>query len=364
MKIAIDAHFLSKVSQGTGTYTFQLLQALYNELEPNDLVYLLNKEDITSVIKNPQYRWGKLISNKTPINVLFGLIKAMHDVDIIHTNYLCPLFSPTGTKRIITIHDILFKTHSVFFPSKLSCGIDLLTRSCLERADKIICVSKYTRDMLVKFYPFVRKKCDVVYEAPSNDFYVLKEDVSPILKNWGITRPYILFVGRFAPMKNLEKLIDIYSCDEKIKKKYDLVLVGKFDKSFPNKKLEDALFKNNNIKVLSGKSNTELNMLYNMAEMLYFVSHGEGFGLPILEAMAAGCPVLTSNATACKEIASHAAILANPQSVDDIHKQMTLLLNSNHLREELRCKGREHSSEFSWQKCAKETYDIYRSLVD
>lgn len=360
MKIAIDAHFLSKISQGTGTYSFQLLNALQEELCQDDLIYLLNKENITSLFDNPQYKWGKVFSNKTPINVLFGFMKIMRDVDIIHTNYLCPLFSPIDTKRIITIHDILFKTHRQFFPNKLSWGVDLLTHSCLQRANMIISVSNYTRDMLIKYYPFVREKCEVIYEAPSNDFHVLKDEVTPKLKKWNITRQYILFVGRFAPMKNIDKLIDIYSEDARISKEYDLVLVGKFDSSFPNDKLKEALNKNQKIKVLSGITNVDLNVLYNAATLLYFVSNGEGFGLPILEAMAAGCPVLTSNTTACKEIASHAAILANPQSIDDIHSQMDLLLSSCQLREELRYKGLEHSSKFSWQKCARETYEIYK----
>lgn len=362
MKIAIDTHFLSKISQGTGTYTYQLVDALQEYLDKTDLVYLLNKDNITDMFKNPQYKWGKLISNKTPINILYGFLKIMNEVDVIHTNYLCPLISSSKTKRVVTIHDILFKTHSQYFPKKLSWGVDLLTSLCLKRADKIISVSKYTRDMLVRYYPFTKGKCEVIYEAPSKDYFLLKDDFSQNLKEWHIFKPFILFVGRFAPMKNVEKLIEIYTLDAEINKNYDLVLVGKFDKSFPNKQLEGTLKSNGNIKVLHGISNQELNFLYNAATMLYFVSNGEGFGLPIIEAMAAGCPVLTSNTTACKEIAANAAYMVDPDSIDEIHSKIKIMLGDSGILSDLRFKGMEHVKHFSWNKCAKETYEIYQGF--
>lgn len=363
MKVAIDAHFLSKISQGTGTYTYQLLDNLKTSSNINDEFYLLNKEDITNKFSDERFRWKKIKSNRTPINVLYGFIGAMREVDIIHTNYLCPLFAPCHTKRIVTIHDILFKTHSQYFPKKLSLGIDLLTKTCLKRVDKIISVSHYTRDMLLQYYPFIKDKCEVIYEAPGKDFMVLDNNVSCTLKKWNIIKPYILFVGRFAPIKNIDKLVTIYTSDKDISDKYDLVLVGGFDNSFPNTKLKNILSNNGNIKIMSGISNIDLNILYNNAIMLYFISNGEGFGLPILEAMAAGCPVLTSNTTACAEIAADAACLANPDSIEEIYKQMKALLSDHILREELRLRGINHSLTFSWHKCAKDTYNLYKSVL-
>lgn len=363
MKVAIDAHFLSKISQGTGTYTYQLLDNLKDISDVDDKFYLLNKEDITNKFNDTKFQWGKIKSNRTPINILYGFMSVMREVDVIHTNYLCPLFAPCHTKRIVTIHDLLFKTHSKYFPKKLSMGVNLLTKTCLKRVDKIISVSHYTRDVLLQYYPFVKDKCEVIYEAPSKDFTILNNDMSYIIKKWNIVKPYILFVGRFAPIKNIDKLISIYIGDKDISDKYDLVLVGKFDNSFPNMKLKKELGNNDNIKIMSEISNVNLNILYNNALMLYFVSNGEGFGLPILEAMAAGCPVLTSNTTACAEIASNAACLANPDSIEDIYKQMKVLLSDYNFREELRLRGMERSLAFSWEKCAKDTYNLYKAIL-
>lgn len=361
MNIAIDTHFLSKISQGTGTYTYQLLNSLKELITDKDNFYLLNKEDI-SVLFDNTYKWKALKSNSTPINIVYGFMENMKDIDIIHTNYLCPLFNPYKTKRVITVHDILFKTHNLYFPKKLRWGVDFFTNLCLSKADKIICVSKYTRDQLIYYYPFVQNKCEVIYEAPSNDYKILSTQ-NNIKKEWGITKPYILFVGRFAPIKNIEKLITIYTTDQSISKKYDLVLVGNFDKSFPNQKLYQVFWEKNNIKILSSISNLDLNLLYNNATMLYFVSHGEGFGLPILEAMAAGCPVLTSTTTACSEIAGNAAYKANPLSIEDIHTQIRKMLFNEEILKELRIKGIERVNHFSWNECASKTYQLYQSII-
>lgn len=362
MNIAIDTHFLSKISQGTGTYTYQLLNSLEGLITDTDNFYLLNKEDISVLFNNNNYKWKALKSNSTPINIIYGFMEGMKEIDIIHTNYLCPLFNPYKTKRVITVHDILFKTHNLYFPKKLRWGVDFFTNLCLSKADKIICVSKYTKNQLIYHYPFVQNKCEVIYEAPSSDYKILSAQ-NELKKEWGITKPYILFVGRFAPIKNIDKLITIYMTDQTISKNFDLVLVGNFDKSFPNQKLYQTLENNQNIKTLSSISNQDLNLLYNNATMLYFVSHGEGFGLPILEAMAAGCPVLTSTTTACSEIAGNAAYKADPLSIEDIHTQIKEMLFNKDVLSELKLRGIERSNHFSWNKCALNTYQLYQSII-
>lgn len=366
MKIGIDAHFLSKISQGTGTYTYQLINAI-NNINNDSYLYLLNKDDISnsSLFNNNKVKLGKLITNFTPFNVCYGYSQIAYNLklDVIHMNYLCSIF-PIKAKQIVTVHDILFKTHPNFFPNKLHIGINALSYFCLRKADHIIAVSEYTKQQLIKFYPFTKEKTTVIYEAASPCyFHIPEKDLIQhhIRHKYKISKPFILFVGRLAPIKNIERLIHTY-IDNQLNKQYNLVVVGKFDKSFPNKQLETIL-KSEGIIRLENIPDEELNILYNAASLFYFVSHGEGFGLPILEAMSAGCPVLTSNVTACNEIAGDAAIKVSPYNDTEISKALLSILNNNNLREELSIKGLIRAKDFSWEKCAKQTMELYHLMT-
>lgn len=365
MRIGIDAHFLSKISQGTGTYSYQLITSLIKQVTEDKLV-LLNKDNIVEKWNNVScLEWGKLTSNYTPYNVLRGynnIVRKKH-LDIIHSNYLGPIF-PSKAANIITVHDILFKSHSQFFPKKLRWGVDILTASSFRMADTIIAVSEFTKSQLLHYYPFVKDKVQVVYEAASKDFYPLKDMRVDILNSeLGIQKPYILFVGRLAPMKNIDSLVTYYLKNDKIQKEYDLVLVGKFDDSFPNQQLKRKIYSISKIKLLSGIDNQMLNILYNNATLFYFVSNGEGFGLPILEAMSTGCPVLTSNTTACDEIAGNAAFKVSPNSYNEISDAIDMLLGNTSLREQLSQEGIKHAQNYSWYNCAQQTLDIYHSYL-
>lgn len=365
MRIGIDAHFLSKISQGTGTYSYQLITSLIKIVTEDKLV-LLNKDNIIGKWDNTScLEWGKLISNYTPYNVLWGYnsIARKEQLDIIHSNYLGHIF-PSKTVNIITVHDILFKSHSQFFPKKLRWGVDALTAASFRMADTIIAVSEFTKAQLLYYYPFVKDKVQVVYEAASKDFYPLSNMKAEILsRELGIKKPYILFVGRLAPMKNIESLVTYYMKNSKIQKEYDLILVGKFDNAFPNQQLKHKIYSTSKIRLLNDIDNKMLNILYNNATLFYFVSNGEGFGLPILEAMSTGCPVLTSNTTACDEIAGTAAFKVSPSSYDEISDALDLLLSNSSLRKQLSREGIKHVANYSWDNCAQQTLDIYHSYL-
>ncbi len=366
MKVGIDAHFLSKLSQGTGTYTYQLINAI-NAINRNDEIFLLNKNDITSspLMQNGKVIQGCLLSNYTPFNVICGYsyIASRLGLDVIHTNYLSSII-PVRAKQIVTVHDILFKTHSEYFPNKLQFGVNALTNCSLRNVDHIIAVSNYTKRQLINYYPFVKDKVSVIYEAASPKFCVLDEEKKIEDKlniKYHIHKPYVLFVGRLAPIKNIEQLIRTF-IEHNLCKHYNLVVVGNYDKSFPNEHLKEDL-RSEGIIHLTGISDDELNGLYNAASFLYFVSHGEGFGLPILEAMSTGCPVLTSNDTACAEVAGNAALKVSPDNGKEISEAILTLLDNDSLREELSNEGIKRSKDFSWEKCAKQTLELYHQVV-
>jgi len=366
MVVGLDARFLSKIDQGTASYTTQLVNGLLSLMESDRLV-LLNKEGIPDGFRSDMVCHGKLISDFAPANVLFGYRNAekKYQLDILHTNYLTGL-QRSACLKIITIHDILFKTHPEFFPARLRKGVALLSAWSLPKADHIITVSNYSKERIETHYPYLKNKVTVIYEAASEDFFFLedKNAVSArLLRQFGLEGPYILFVGRFAPMKNLETLVDWFVHRSKEFEALKLVLVGKPDPAFPNAKLERVLAAHADIKVLQGVDNEQLNLLYNGARLFYFVSHGEGFGLPILEAMAAGCPVLTSSQTACPEIAGSAGHCVNPGDQGAIFNALNQLIRNEERLLSMQKVGFERAALFSWKQCAKETYGLYKTLM-
>jgi len=367
MKVGLDARFLSKIDQGTASYTSQLVKE-FSSILRNDELILLNKNNIQQWGNEQNINHGKLQSNFTPFNVLYGYRRAeqKHRLDILHTNYLTSIHK-SRTKKIITIHDILFRTHAEFFPPKLRLGVNLLSKLSLPKADHIITVSEYSKSKIEEFYPFLKNKVSVIYEAASSDFFYIKDRDrvrSQIAESFGIKNQYILFVGRFAPIKNIEVLVDWFCDRYGGKNTMKLVLVGRMDPAFPSSNLEKLIFSNPDICVLSDICNKSLNLLYNGARFFYFASHGEGFGLPILESMATGCPVLTSDKTSCPEVAGDAGMLVDSRDRDAIFASLDNLAKNDKLLSDMSQAGFLRAKEFSWKKCALDTYDLYKKIID
>ena len=178
-----------------------------------------------------------------------------------------------------------------------------------------------------------------------------------------VKKPYLLYVGNAFPHKNLKRLIKAFKIILSSKPTLKLVLVGKIDdfyKSFQILCVELKIEKN---VIFTGRvSDKELKWLYQNASIYVFPSLLEGFGLPGLEAMENGLPVVSSDSSCLPEIYSDAVLYFNPQNIEEMVKAILEVLNNKDLRDKLIKKGYKRIKEFSWQKCAQETLEIYRSL--
>lgn len=370
--MGIDSRFLSKIAQGTGTYTSQLIGAFDDMrragcLDAFQFHLLSHRWRTTEVTVDPAAAFArkKLLTDYTPLNVLAGYAWASkrYDLDLIHTNYLCSVW-PSRTKKVMTIHDILFRTHPEYFPRSLRFGVHLLSFASIRSAHGLITVSEYSRSQIERYFPASEGKIRVIPEAPADAFHLIHSEAANrqfLSSRFGLASPYILYVGRFAPIKNLDALLDFIRSYGK-RGPIRVVLVGDSDTAFPSPLLEKKIRSSPDATVLKSLSLTELNHLYNGALFVYFVSFGEGFGLPILEAMAAGTPVLTSNTTACSETAGDAAIKVNPFEMEDISGAMRQLIHDASLRLTLKKKGLMRAKGFSWKKCAEQTLSFYRKI--
>ena len=187
----------------------------------------------------------------------------------------------------------------------------------------------------------------------------------PDRKSSGSSRPYILFVGTVQPRKNLVRLIQAFSSLQVQGQALNLVIAGKFGWMYDEILSAPKKFGvEKSVKFLRYVDDQKLAQLYQSALFFILPSLCEGFGLPVLEAMAYGCPVIAAKAGALPEVVGKAGLLVNPKKTGEITKAMKLMIENQELREALREKGYQRVKQFSWQKTARETVKIFKRVYE
>ena len=276
------------------------------------------------------------------------------NLDLFHaSNWAIP---KTKTKLVTTIHDLTFlKYPQEHLPYYIKAHTRHLKRA-EKYADRIIAVSQSTKkDLIDQGIP--EAKITVIYSAPAQIFKPLKSksQLQVIKAKYGLKGPYLLSVGTQEPRKNLTRLIKAY---QKLKlKTMPLAIAGKFgwgDRTQPIK----------GIKLLNFVPDEDLVGLYSAAKAFIYPSLYEGFGFPVLEAMACGCPVITSNTSSLPELGGQAALYVNPKKTTDIAQAIKTLIGLNSAkRHQLINKGLQQAQQFSWSKTAQQTLNLYQEVA-
>lgn len=236
------------------------------------------------------------------------------------------------------------------------------------KVDAFLAVSKYGRQEIIDNYHARPEQVFFTYNGGGEDFKPLdKNQAGKIIKEkYKINEPFILQLARHLPHKNVIGAINGYKIlRDKYKRNEKLVIVGTRD--FDTKKIfklaEESGYKNEII-FIDYVETADLNCLYSAARLLVFPSLVEGFGLPVIEAMASGTPVITSNTTCLPEVAGQAAVLVDPLDFAALAAAMNRVLTDENLRNDLIKKGLVRSGEFSWRQTAEQTKEIYFRLLD
>lgn len=371
MKIGID---ISQIVHGTGVsfYTRNLVKALAKIDKKNEYILFGGSwrqknvlQEFTLEVKkiNKNFRekvvclpptvaeplWNRL--RFLPIEKLVGKIDVFHSSDWIQP--------PTKAAKVTTIHDFGFlKFPDVAHPkilSVMSRRLELVKKEC----DLIIAVSQATKNDAVVLLGIPAEKIRVIYEAVPEEFKkTTQEEVEEVKKKYKIKGNYLLSVATLEPRKNLKRIIEAF---KKLKtgktQELKLVIAGKFGwgeikTSNHKSQMPDVIF-------TGYVSNQDLASLYSGATCLVYASLYEGFGQPILEAMVCGCSVVTSNISSMPEVAGEAAVLVDPENIEDIVQGTKEAMDK---RKELIKKGFERAKQFSWEKTAKETLEVYNEL--
>lgn len=264
-------------------------------------------------------------------------------------------------KVITTVHDLTYLRFPETMDRKNLKRIQKDIAYSIERSDRILTVSEFTKNELCNLLHVAEDKVDVVYNAPALSNEIV--DVETFLKHHEICKPYILYVGTIEPRKNLVRLIQAY---EKLKKEtgipHQLVLAG--GKGWNSEEIYSTIKKSPDILPIGYVSDAGKNTLYQAAELFVFPSLYEGFGIPPLEAMTFGCPVVSSNAASLPEVVGDAAELVDPMNVESIAEGMWKVLSDNLCRAELVHKGYQQAKKFNWDDSAKKLMQICREVLE
>ena len=272
-----------------------------------------------------------------------------------------PVWLPAKTRRVVTIHDMCWLLAAETMRTSTRILDAVLMPKALRSADAVITVSSSTRDALLEHFPAVSGKLSLIHEGAS----ALPEPMPAVFLNqWGISAPYVLFVGTLEPRKNLLRLLEAFARVKRSPNKpsncsTQLVIVGGSGWGSDNLQIAlNGLGVSNNVRILGHVPDTELSTLYRHAHCLALPSLYEGFGLPLVEAMAQGTPVMTSSTSSMPEVAGQAGCLVNPLDVDSIATGLSDILFKPDYRNQLASFSKEQAAKFSWVQAATETLKV------
>jgi glycosyltransferase involved in cell wall biosynthesis len=375
LRVGLDATSAARQNAGIGRYCRQLLAALstrddpfrfrvfycgggvlHGHLPPMDSRFRVRSLPISDRVLNAMWHRARL---PLPVQLVIGRIDVFHSPDFS--------LPPTGrTPTILTIHDLAFlREPDCAFPSLRDYLARVVPRG-VRNATHIVAVSENTKSDLVELFDTSAEKITTIYEGvdgrfrPSTDISESRD----VLGRHGVCDPYILSVGTLEPRKNYVRLLEAYAQARKLGIRQLLVIAGGEGWLFePIYRRIRELHLADYVKILH-PDDALLLALYQSADLFIFPSLYEGFGLPVLEALACGTPVACSNSSAMPEVVGECAITFDPRDVDGIANALRLGLTDEPRRRSLTLRGPEQAAHFPWSRAAAQTADLYRSVAN
>ena len=376
MKIGIDIRLIGKKRTGDEVVFFNLVKNLAEIDQKNEYLLFTDRnpkedEDLKFEIEKLELKDNFKIIFLGSFNRFWWNLWALpnslnkNPVDVFHTQYIAPFWLPKNVKLFLTIHDISFN----FFPqfikkSDLFFLKTLLPRS-LKMATKIIAVSEFTKKEIEKYYHIPAEKIAAIHNGVDFELFnqtISTEKLEEVKKKYNLPENFILYVGTLQPRKNIPVVIEALK-DLDIK----LVLAGNRKAHNFDKRIDETVEKNNleDRAIFPGWIEEEDKpVLYKLARCFVFPSLYEGFGIPIIEAMAAGTPVISSDIPCLTEVGGEGALFTDPKKPEEFAKKIQEILSDENLRDSLIKKGAEIAKSYTWQKNAEKTLGVYSGLAN
>ena len=368
-KILVDSISLLSLLTGIGRYTYEISKLIEDEnsisieyfygyysknlLEPSTGKEIKSLKSI--VVKN------QLLKRVVRKLLFFSSRLFAPSYDL----YWQPNFIPNDgikAKRIVTsVHDFSFILYRDFHPKERIEYIEKYFFKNISRSDMIITGSEYTKQEILERTEFTEDKIRVIYHGIDHNLFRVYESVE---LDFNLPPKFILSVGSIEPRKNLLGLLKAYnSLSSKIRDEYRLVLVG--FSGWENSEIMSFIKEEEeSVHYLGFISDEELAKVYNRASLFVYPSFYEGFGLPVLEAMACGTAVVCSNLSSLPEVGGDAPLYCDPYDIESIRENIESALSYSVLRENMIAKGLEQAKKFSWKKSAQSHIELFQTLIE
>ena len=370
-KLLIDSISLMSPLTGIGRYTYEIAQQIEKKKEfkcnyfygyySKELLHPSSRKNIKSLksilTKN---RLLKRIARKVLKVLTISRKLFVPEFDIYWQPNFIPIDGIKAKRVVTTVHDFSFILHKDFHPKERIEYFEKNFFKNIVKSDMIITGSEFSKQEILERLNFDEYNVKVIYHGIDHQLFKVYDNLD---LDFELPKKFIFSVGSIEPRKNLIGLLKAYnSLDAKIKNEYKLVLAG--FKGWENSEIMELIDKDKeNIHYLGFISDAELAKFYNLASLFAYPSFYEGFGLPVLEAMACGTSVVCSDSSSLPEVGGDAVVYCDPYSIEDIKEKIEMVLGDKVLQQKMIQKGLKRAKMFSWEKSAQEHEKVFKRLM-
>lgn len=375
VRIGIDYTAAVHQSAGIGRYTYQMVRALAAQSPaasgPHYRLFVADGKQLRPEVPGPNFSWCPAGLTERWLARLWYRLRLplwietwTGPLDLFHAaDFFLPPVRP-GTRTIVTVHDLSFVREPDSVMPGMQHQLNRQVPRSVARADHVVAVSAATRQDLIELYQTPPEKISVLYHGVTAEFQPVEDPLrlSAVRQKYGLgDRPFVLSVGTLQPRKNFRRLIQAFA---RVDQAYALVIAGSKGWGYQDIFNEIKCFGLERRVHLPGfVTDADLPTLYSAATLFIYPSLYEGFGLPLLEAMACGTPVIASNRSALPEVVGQAGLLVDPVEVEAITGAISTVLADEALQQRLAEAGRRQATRFSWDTMAAALVDIYLKVI-
>jgi glycosyltransferase involved in cell wall biosynthesis len=367
VRFAVDAHAIGRHLTGNEVYIRNLLGGFAAVDRASEYIAYLSVPEARAAV--PERFATRAVSRNPFLRLGCDLARQVRRdrPSLLHVQYTAPMGCPVPV--VASVHDVSFLEYPEFFPAPRVAQLRWSVARTVRRAARVLTGSDFSRQAILRAYGLPPEKVVVIPDAAGSGFRPISRDRAAleVERRFHIRGPFVLSVGDLQMRKNQIGLIRAFEqiVQERPQWTHSLVLAGK-DTWFAPKVREAARQSGiaSRIRFTGFVSDDDLLFLYNACDVFVFPTFYEGFGIPVLEAMACGRAVCASNTSAIPEVADGAALLFDPHSTGDIARSVRDLLLDSELRGRMERLGTQRAAQFHWNATAQKTLDVYREVVE
>ena len=367
MRIGIDARSLTEHKSGIGQYLINILQCWQNGSDCHEYILYSNTK-IAAEFQDPRFHLRQGQSRRSSLWCQFQLPFALRRdrIDVFWGSaYALPVWR-FSIPAVMTVHDFVFRRYPDMLPFRVTAHLRAGMPFFLRSAEMVIADSYSTAKDLNEYYESLAGQVEVIHLAAHTRFHekATTSSVEDVLGKYFLQKGYLLYVGTIEPRKGLDTILRAIDYCREAGKELSLVVIGQVGwKSDDILQLIDSLALQSRVRRLDFVEDADLPALYRGASLFLYPSVYEGFGIPVLEAMASGTPVISSNAASLPEVAGDAALYVEPDQPMQLARQILRCIDNTELLNTMQQKGRQQAEKFSWNETARRTLKVLEQVA-